>query len=116
MSRNLVATMRQGAPVFAALGDATRLRIVAKLAARGALSISQLTDGEPVTRQAITKHLGVLAAAGLVRDARAGRERRWELERASLASARACLDSLSRRWDQRLERLRALVEMTGRSR
>ena len=110
MSRNVSASLRRGAPVFAALGDETRLRIVAKLSAGGPLSISQITDGESVTRQAITKHLAILADAGLVRDVRAGRERRWELELAPLDTARSCLDLVSQRWDQRLERLKALVE------
>jgi DNA-binding transcriptional ArsR family regulator len=110
MSRNLVASLRKGAPVFAALGDETRLRILARLSTGGPLSITQLTDGESVTRQAITKHLSVLAEAGLVRDLRSGRERRWELQPAPLDTARACLELVSQRWDQRLERLKALVE------
>jgi DNA-binding transcriptional ArsR family regulator len=110
VSRNLAASLRKGAPVFAALGDDTRLRILARLSADGPLSISQITEGEAVTRQAITKHLAVLADAGLVRDTRSGRERRWELELAPLETARICLDLVSQRWDQRLERLRVLVE------
>lgn len=110
VSRNVTASMRKGAPVFAALGDETRLRILAKLSTGGPLSITQITDGEGVTRQAITKHLAVLAEAGLVRDARTGRERRWKLELAPLDTARMCLDLVSQRWDQRLERLRSLVE------
>lgn len=109
MSRNLTA-LRKGAPVFAALGDETRLRIVARLSQGGPLSITQLTEGESVTRQAITKHLGVLADAGLVRDVRQGRERRWELEVAPLGVARSCLDMVAERWDQRLQRLKSLVE------
>jgi DNA-binding transcriptional ArsR family regulator len=112
MSRNVAATVRKGAPVFAALGDETRLRILAKLSTDGPLSITQITDGEAVTRQAITKHLGVLAEAGLVRDLRRGRERLWELELAPLDSARTCLDLVSQRWDERLARLKALVEST----
>jgi DNA-binding transcriptional ArsR family regulator len=110
VSRNVSASLRKGAPVFAALGDETRLRILAKLSTGGPLSIAQITDGETVTRQAITKHLGVLAEAGLVRDVRSGRERRWELELAPLDAARTCLDLVSERWDQRLERLKNLVE------
>jgi DNA-binding transcriptional ArsR family regulator len=109
VSRNLTA-LRKGAPVFAALGDETRLRILAKLSQGGPLSITQLTEGEGVTRQAITKHLGVLADAGLVRDNRQGRERRWELELAPLGVARSCLDLVAERWDQRLQRLKTLVE------
>jgi DNA-binding transcriptional ArsR family regulator len=112
MSRNLAASVRKGVPVFAALGDVTRLRIMAKLAAEGPLSIAQITDGEDLTRQAITKHLGVLAEAGLVRDVRHGRERHWEVELTPLADARGCLDLVSQRWDQRLARLKAFVEET----
>jgi DNA-binding transcriptional ArsR family regulator len=110
VSRSLHASLRPGAPIFAALGDETRLRILAKLSTGGPLSIAQITEGEDVTRQAITKHLAVLADAGLVRDARTGRERRWELELAPLDTARMCLDLVSARWDQRLERLKRLVE------
>lgn len=110
MSRNIVASLLKGAPVFAALGDETRLRILSKLSAGGPLSIAQLTDGEAVTRQAITKHLAVLADAGLVRDARSGRERRWELELAPLDTARSCLDLVAQRWDDRLARLKRFVE------
>lgn len=102
--------MRLAVPVFAALGDETRLRILAKLSAGGPLSIAQITEGHNVTRQAITKHLAVLADAGLVRDVRAGRERRWELDLAPLDTARSCLDLVSQRWDERLARLQALVE------
>ena len=112
MSRNIAASMRKGAPVFAALGDSLRLRIMAKLSATGPLSITQITDGEDVTRQAITKHLAVLARARLVRDLRRGRERLWELELAPLDEVRSCLDLLSERWDQRLARLKAFVETT----
>ena len=110
MSRNVAASLRKGAPVFAALGDETRLRILAKLSEGGPLSITQLTDGEDVTRQAITKHLDVLAAAGLVRDARSGRERRYELDLAPLDTVRSCLDLVSQRWDDRLMRLKRFVE------
>jgi DNA-binding transcriptional ArsR family regulator len=110
MSRNLASTMRKGAPVFAALGDETRLRIIAKLSTGGPLSITQITDGEQVTRQAITKHLAVLADAGLVRDLRRGRERLWELDLAPLDAIRTCLDVVAEAWDRRLARLEAFVE------
>jgi DNA-binding transcriptional ArsR family regulator len=101
--------LRKGAPIFAALGDETRLRIVAKLLA-GPLSITQITDGEQITRQAITKQLAVLAEAGLVRDVRRGRERFWKLDLEPLESARSCLDAVAHVWDQRLSRLKDLVE------
>ena len=98
------------APVFAALGDATRLGIVARLCYGGPLSITRLSEGTPVTRQAITKHLHVLADAGLVRDRRHGRERIWELESGRLEIARGCLQRISEQWDSAIGRLRAFVE------
>jgi len=102
--------VKHSAPVFAALGDPTRLRLVARLAHGEALSISQLTDGERVTRQAITKHLEVLADAGLVTDRKRGRERLYVLEAAPLDDARRYLDQVSAQWDKAIARLRALVE------
>jgi DNA-binding transcriptional ArsR family regulator len=111
--RNLAAATRSGAPIFAALGDEIRLRIVAKLSAGDPLSIVRLTEGERVTRQAITKHLGVLAEAGLVRDVRRGRERLWALEPSPLETARRYLDLVSQRWDGALARLAAMVEREG---
>jgi len=103
-------TLRRISPVFAALGDETRLRIIAALCAGGALSIAQLTAGTAITRQAVTKHLHVLAQAGLVRDIRQGRERRWEFEPSKVEEARQSLEAISRQWDQRLARLKAYVE------
>ena len=76
------------ATLFAALGDRTRLHLVAVLCAGGAFSITDLTAGTELTRQAITKHLQVLADAGLVRDLKVGRERRWQLDAARLGEAR----------------------------
>lgn len=98
------------APVFAALGDPTRLQIVARLCAGGPLSIARLTDGSQVSRQAITKHLGALSEAGLVRSERAGRERIWELQPRRLVQVRGYLDQISQQWDEALGRLRALIE------
>lgn len=72
--------MERSALIFAALGDGTRLRLVALLCEGQPLSISQLTQATDISRQAVTKHLQVLALAGLVRDAKQGRERRWALE------------------------------------
>jgi DNA-binding transcriptional ArsR family regulator len=104
------ATLRKSAAVFAALGDPTRLRIVAALCAGGAMSIARLTAGTEITRQAVTKHLDVLAEAGLVRDLRIGRERRWEFEPSRLDEARQSLDAIARQWDRALLRLKAAVE------
>ena len=98
------------APVFAALGDETRLRLVARLSTQGPLSIAQLTQGGRVTRQAVTKHLHVLADAGVARSRPRGRERIWELEPEALLDARAYLESVSAQWDVVLARLRQFVE------
>jgi DNA-binding transcriptional ArsR family regulator len=102
------------APLFAALGDATRLRILARLSSGGPLSIARLTRGARVSRQAVTKHLHALEAAGLVRSGRSGRERIWKLKTGRLARARQALDEISAQWDGALERLRALVETRER--
>jgi DNA-binding transcriptional ArsR family regulator len=96
--------------VFAALGDETRLSIVARLCAGEPRSISQLTEGQGVTRQAVTKHLHVLEGAGLVRRVRHGREVLYELEPARLDEARRYLERISAEWDEALSRLRTLVE------
>jgi DNA-binding transcriptional ArsR family regulator len=96
--------------VFAALGDATRMRILARLCSGGPLSIVRLTEHAAVSRQAVTKHLAALEAAGLVRSGRAGRERIWELQTRRLAEVRGYLDRISNQWDEALVRLRELVE------
>jgi DNA-binding transcriptional ArsR family regulator len=98
------------APVFAALGDEARLRLVAALCVGGALSITQLTIGMEISRQAVTKHLAVLAAAGLVHDTKVGRERRWEFEPAQLDAARRSMEAIARQWDQALAKLKLAVE------
>ncbi len=98
------------APLFAALGDETRLRLVSRLATGGPGSIARLSASAGVSRQAITKHLEVLEHAGLVRTRRAGRERVCELQPARLADAHAWLDSISRQWDAALGRLARFVE------
>ena len=100
----------RAAPVFAALGDETRLALVARLSSEGPLSITRLTAGSAVTRQAVTKHLDVLATAGLVSDVRRGRERIWELELEQMEAARSYLEHVSKRWDEALDRLKHFVE------
>lgn len=115
MSPRLSATLRSArfrnsAPVFAALGDENRLRLVAFLCGGGASSIAQLTLGTEITRQGVTKHLQVLARVGLVRDVRAGRERLWELEAGPLDEARRSLELIAAQWDHALGRLKALLE------
>ncbi len=110
MSRTNEGRLADAAPVFAALGDPTRLRLVARLCKGAPLSITALGEDEPVTRQAVTKHLEALAFAGLVKDTRSGRERLWELQPKRLETARRCLEIISAQWDDALRRLAAFVE------
>lgn len=100
----------EAVPVFAALGDATRLSLVRRLSADGPLSITRLSEGTGVTRQAITRHLHALGDAGLVRDARRGRERVFELDLRRLEVARHYLDQVAAQWDAAADRLKAFVE------
>ena len=102
--------VRDAAPLFAALGDETRLRLLVRLSSGGPGSITQLSTKSDVSRQAITKHLRVLADAGLVRSSRRGRERVWDLEPKRLVDAHDYLERISRQWDQALQRLRRFVE------
>ena len=85
-------------------------RSVARLCEEGPGSIARLTVNSAVSRQAVTKHLHVLAGAGLVRDTRRGRERIWALETDGLADARRALDEISRQWDEALDRLKQYIE------
>ena len=87
-----------------------RLRLIAVLCVGGAMSITQLTSGTDISRQAVTKHLNVLAAAGLVRDVKVGREHLWEFEPAQLDEARRMLEMIGRQWDHALAKLKAVVE------
>jgi DNA-binding transcriptional ArsR family regulator len=98
------------APVFAALGDQTRLRLVWLLCNDGPTSITELAAGFDITRQAITKHLRVMQTSGLVHCTRHGRESLWQLDSRRLKDVRRHLDLISKQWDDVLERLRQLVE------
>ena len=102
--------VRAAAPLFAALGDETRLRLLVRLSTGGPLSIKRLSARSAVTRQAITKHLEVLAGAGLVRDRWEGRERIWEFAPQRLDAAHEILQRISRQWDDALARLKKFVE------
>ncbi|MFL5276128.1 MAG: ArsR/SmtB family transcription factor [Myxococcales bacterium] len=106
----MARSKKSAAPVFAALGDETRLSVVARLCARGPQSIVRLTRGTNVSRQAITKHLHALARAGIVASRRDGRERIWEVRTGRLDEARRYLDQISAGWDDAIARLRAFVE------
>jgi len=113
MSQASVAASREvrdAAPLFAALGDETRLRLLVRLSSGGPGSIARLSEKSQVTRQAISKHLQVLSEAGLVRSSRRGRERIWELEPERFADAHRYLDRISQQWDDALDRLKQLVE------
>lgn len=99
-----------GAPLFDALGDPNRLRIIVRLCDVGPSSTSRITEAVPVTRQAATKHLQLLESAGLVISKRHGRERLWTVQTEPLAQASAYLTQLSRRWDAAIDRLRMYVE------
>jgi len=101
---------RSSAILFAALGDQKRLWLVSRLCSDGPASITRLATGARITRQAVTKHLRVMERAGLVRSARRGRERLWQLEQQRLEEACRYLNQISAQWDKALERLRALVE------
>jgi len=98
------------AAVFAALGDETRLALVAKLSSGQRQSISELAEGSALTRQAITKHLRVLEGAGVVHSARVGRESLFEFRAEPLADLKAYLERVSDHWDHALARLKSLVE------
>src|SRR5262245_33862301 len=104
------ARVQDAAPLFAALGDRTRLRLLLRLSSGRPGSITLLTEPSRVSRQAISKHLQVLSKAGLVRSRRRGRERIWELDPSRLADAREYLDRISQQWDGALGRLKSFVE------
>jgi|HubBroStandDraft_4_1064222.scaffolds.fasta_scaffold120282_2 DNA-binding transcriptional ArsR family regulator len=104
------SSLKTQAPVFAALGDETRLLLVARLAQGMPCSLSQLTEGSRLTRQAIAKHLRVLAEAGIVQSARSGRESLFKFDPKPLEKMKDQLDLWSEQWDQTLARLKAFVE------
>jgi DNA-binding transcriptional ArsR family regulator len=102
--------LQKQAAVFAALGDATRLTLVTKLAAGMPRSISQLAEGSNLTRQAVTKHLRVLESVSLVQSTYSGRENLFALDTHEFKTIQEYLDFVSRQWDQALARLKMLVE------
>jgi len=108
--KRTAADRQRFAPIFAALGDETRLALIATLADGTPRSIAQLTEGTRLTRQAVTKHLRVLEGAGVVRSVRVGRESHFALEPKPLDDVRDYLALVSRQWDAALMRLKALVE------
>jgi DNA-binding transcriptional ArsR family regulator len=105
-----LATLKLRASVFAALGDETRLSVLARLSAGEPQSIARLTAGTKLTRQAVAKHLRVLEDAGVVRSMRAGRESLFELKPKPIEDLRDYLDDVSKQWDDALGRLKRFVE------
>jgi DNA-binding transcriptional ArsR family regulator len=99
--------------VFFALGDRTRLQLIAVLCAGGAFSIAQFTANTAMTRQAVTKHLQVLADAGLVHHVKVGRERLWRFEPVQMEAARESLEIIGRQWQQALGRLKLALKGEG---
>jgi DNA-binding transcriptional ArsR family regulator len=110
MRPNTQAALKQRAAVFAALGDVTRLSVLAKLTSGEPQSIARLTAGTRLSRQAVTKHLRVLESVGVVRGVRLGRESLFKLDPKPLTGARDYLDSVSKQWDDALSRLKSFVE------
>jgi DNA-binding transcriptional ArsR family regulator len=108
--KRILAKPKARARVFAALGDKTRLALVAKLCGGEPCSITQLSEESKLTRQAITKHLGVLERAGIVRSSHAGRERLFEFDPEPFEGLQGYLDSIAKEWDQTVSRLKSRVE------
>src|SRR5688572_18399751 len=101
---------KNAAPVFAALGDATRLKLVGRLVDGRPRSIAQLADGLDLTRQGVTKHLRVLQRVGIVKAKSVGRESQFTYVREPVDQARSSLETVSAQWDDALERLKKFVE------
>jgi DNA-binding transcriptional ArsR family regulator len=110
MQTTSTATYRAAIPIFAALGDEHRLALVRRLSAQGPTRLSRLCDNAGMSRQGVSKHLRVLASAGLVRRTQRGRESIWTLTPARMAAAQRALQTISAEWDASLARLRAYVE------
>ncbi|GJL92829.1 ArsR/SmtB family transcription factor [Hyphococcus sp.] len=110
MTRKNVAAPVLTAPVFAALGDATRLELLSRLSRGEPRSISQLRNGLELTRQGVSKHLRVLEEAGLVASQRIGREQRYTFTPKPIGEAADYLSRISDQWDEAVLRLKAFVE------
>jgi DNA-binding transcriptional ArsR family regulator len=108
--KRITAKPKAKARVFAALGDKTRLALVARLCSGEPSSISELSQDSKLTRQAITKHLGVLERAGIVRSSHSGRERHFQFDPAPIEDLQQYLASVSKQWDQTVARLKSHVE------
>jgi DNA-binding transcriptional ArsR family regulator len=108
--RRIDRSLTSAALLFAALGDPTRLTLLQQLSDHGPASISALAAKQSMTRQGVTKHLHVLAAAGVIDGSRQGREQVWTLNPARLADGRRHIDVIASAWDDALARFKILVE------
>lgn len=108
--KRLISKPKARARIFAALGDKTRLALVARLCSGEPSSISELADDSKLTRQAITKHLGVLERAGIVRSSHAGRERIFEFDPEPIEGLQDYLATVSKQWDETLAHLKSHLE------
>jgi DNA-binding transcriptional ArsR family regulator len=108
--RRVERRLASAALLFAALGDPTRLTLLQRLSDGGPASISTLANTFAISRQGVTKHLHVLAAAGIIDGSRQGREQVWTMNPARLAEGRRQLDAIAAGWDEALARFKALVE------
>jgi len=110
----LTSALPQGffrqAPLFAALGDETRLSLIARLCQASGQSITQLAEGSKLTRQAVTKHLQVLERVGLVRSVRKGRETLFEFDATPIETMSQYLDMVSTQWDKKLTDLQSFLD------
>jgi DNA-binding transcriptional ArsR family regulator len=113
MQADIESPLGWAAPVFAALGDELRMRLVAKLCEGGPASISRLADGAGITRQGVAKHLRVLETAGVVTGERRGREQVWQVRPARILDARRTLDRIALQWEGALRNLKVHIEAGG---
>jgi DNA-binding transcriptional ArsR family regulator len=109
-SPEAVTSFADPAPVFAALGDATRLELVSRLNDGQARSIAQLTDGLGLTRQGVTKHLRVLEQVGIVSSSQVGREKQFTYSPQPIEQIQSYLETVSVQWDDALSRLQKFVD------
>jgi DNA-binding transcriptional ArsR family regulator len=109
-SNSATKRLAKNAPLFAALGDETRLTLLVRLGEGSLCSIMSLTQGQSLTRQAIRKHLKILEDVGLVRGVKRGRENLFQIDPQAIKNAAQSLDAISRQWDDALLRLKSFVE------
>ena len=96
--------------VFTALADATRRRLLTRLAQSSPKTATQLAREFPISRQGILKHLDRLSHAGLVQVQRSGREKRYMFDPEALQAASAWIETIGKQWDERLQRLKNFIE------